>query len=223
MELVLSRSQLAVFDFGRAFGAVDTPSSQNLEHTFQDVSKALGSALVVGGMAVIHHGYERGTQDVDIIYFNHDEADILRRLKKEFKVVTKAKSGWHHLQHRKTKVRLELIPEGGLGTYGFIPSPKVLGSDGGFVSLRGLIWLKLIAGRMQDLADIVILAKQRMKVLRGVKRELPPEFHARYEELLVQAQRELDTDPDPNSLIGGRVRESPPRYGKRKRRTVKVA
>jgi hypothetical protein len=222
MEITLSRSQLATFDLGRAFGAVDTPSSEKLVITLSDVSKSLGSALVVGGMAVIHHGYERNTQDVDLLYSNHDEFELLRRLKKDFKVVSKAKSGWHHLEHRKTKVRLELIPEGGLGTYGFIPGPKTVGSDGGFVSLKGLIWLKLVAGRMQDLADIVILAKQRMKVLRRLKSELPQEFHERYEELLVQAQRELDTDPDPNSLIGGRVREAPARYGKRKRRKVSV-
>jgi hypothetical protein len=222
MTALLTREELSIYDFGRGFG-MDTHSSKAMAETCADLQKVQGTALIIGGLAVIHHGYKRFTEDVDIIYPNHDEADILRRLKKDFKTVIKAKSGWHHLEHRKTKVRLELIPEGGLGTYGFIPGPKILGNDGGFVSLKGLIWLKLISGRMQDLADIVILAKQRMKVLRQLKKELPQEFHGRYEELLLQAQRELDTDPDPNSLIGGRVREAPAQYGKRKRRKVSIA
>lgn len=221
MPLVLTRSQLATFDFARGAGAVHTPSSANLAATLSDVSKILGSAVVIGGMAVIHHGYERNTQDIDILYANADEADLLRRLKKDFKTVVKAKSGWHHLEHRKTKVRLELIPEGGLGTYGFIPGPRTAGRDGGFISLHGLIWLKLISARLQDVADIGILAKQRMEKMRQMIDSIPPEYHDRYREILAQAQHELDTDPDPNSLIGGRVREAPARYGKRRVRRTK--
>src|SRR4029079_3414828 len=99
MELVLTRSQLATFDFSRGAGAVKTPSSENLEKTLAALSPVLGPVLVAGGMAVIHFGYERNTRDIDILYPIYDEADILRRLKKDFKIVLKAKNGWGHFQN----------------------------------------------------------------------------------------------------------------------------
>jgi hypothetical protein len=220
-QLVLTRSQLATFDFARAVGAMKTPSSENLTVTLADVSKALGSALVVGGMAVIHYGYERNTQDIDILYANADEADILRRLKKDFKIVLKAQSGWHHFEHRKTKVRVELIPEGGLTNYGFIPGPKTVGGENGFISLLGLVWMKLVSGRLKDHADIVEVAKfGQLAEMHRLPERLPLELRDRFKDLLEQAQRELDTDPNRHHFPrngDSTVKESRAKYGKKKR------
>jgi hypothetical protein len=225
--LTLTPSQLATFNFSRAAGAMNTPSSENLAATIADVSKVLGNALVAGGMAVIHYGYERNTQDIDILYANADEAEILRRLKKDFKLVLKANSGWHHFEHRKTKVRLELIPEGGLTQFGFIPGPKTVGGDDGFISLFGLVWMKLVSGRLKDDADIVEVAKSgQLSKMRQLTGKLPAELRERYATLLVRAQQELDNDPhrlDSPRNGDSIVEESPAKYGKKKRLVARRA
>lgn len=220
---VLTREELSVFDFARGAGAMNTPSSENLQATLADLGPVLGSALVVGGMAIIHYGYQRSTQDINILYHNYDEADILKRLQKDFKIVLKAESGWHHLEHRKTKVRLELIPEGGLTQYGFIPGPKTVGGEMGFISLLGLLWMKLVSGRGKDDADVMEVAKSgQMSAMQKLTAKLPPELRKRYKALLVRAKRELDNDPNHNPDKGHRVQEPAIRYGKRKRRKVRA-
>jgi hypothetical protein len=228
-QLTLTRSQLATFDFVRTLGGINTPSSEDLQKTLADLSPVLGSALVIGGMAIVHHGYERSTKDIDILYANRDEADLLRRLKKCFKIVRKAQSGWHHFEHKKTKVRLELIPEGGLTHYVFIPGPKTVGGKNGFISLLGLVWLKLVSGRLQDTGDLGVLAKLHLPRMREVADKLPIELRDRFNEILAQAQRELDSDPNIHDRPrDGResVKEAPAKYGKKKRlatRSVKAS
>lgn len=191
--LDLTRSQLSVFDFVAGIG-MQTPNSDSLQRALNDLKPCLGSALVIGGLAVIHHGYERSTTDLDILYA-HADGTILKRLSKSFKVVTKAKNGWHKFQHRATGVRLELIPEGGLTTYGFIPGPHFFGSDNGFLPLWGLIWLKLVSGRMKDEADIVELARVRMDEVIHGGRKLPSELRERFDALIERAKREIENDP----------------------------
>jgi len=217
---VLTPPELYIFDFGRGFG-MDTHSSEAVARTLSDLRKAQGSALIVGGMAVIHYGYRRYTHDADILYANADEFDLLRRLKKDFRTVLKAKSGWHHLEHRKTKVRLELIPEGGVGTYGFIPGPKTVGGKEGLISLLGLVWLKLVAGRGKDDADLLELAKQQWNEMSALVERLPPELRDRYSELLAKAKREFENDPGrlPDDLADARdkAEESAATYGRKKR------
>jgi hypothetical protein len=225
MELVLTRSQLATFDFSRAAGAVKTPSSADLQIALADLSPVLGPALVAGGLAVIHYGYERNTQDIDILYPNYDEADIVRRLKKDFKIVLKAESGWHHFEHRKTKVRLELIPEGGLTQYGFIPGPKIVGGENGFISLFGLVWMKLVSGRGKDDADLMEVAKSgNLTSMRKLNGKLPPELRERYTAILDRAERELKTDRG-RIENADRAEEPSAKYGKvskKRRKTTKA-
>ncbi len=201
---VLTAHQLATFDFVR--GACKfmgkpslTPDPQSLTKTIEDLGKVQGSALIVGGVAVIHYGYERSTTDVDILYA-HADGKILERLKEYFKIVLKAKNGWHHLEHRRTGVRLELIPEGGLTTYGFIPGPKLVGGTDHVISLHGLVWLKLVSGRMKDLADLETLARVRMSDMRSICAMLPPELQERYDQLLTQTKKGMENDP---SVLGG--------------------
>ncbi len=220
---VLTAEELSVFDFLKGY-RMDLHHSAEIAQTLADLRPVLGPAVVIGGMAVIHYGYHRYTKDVDILY-PHSDGLILQRLKKDFKIVLKAKNGWHHLEHRKTKVRLELIPEGGLTTYGFIPGPKTVGGENGFISLYGLVWLKLVSGRSQDIADMVQLAKVGvgMERMHAVKDRLPSELKPRYEEVLAQAQKELDYDPHHNpdhDIPPDSVKEAPRRYGKKRKAKV---
>jgi len=218
----LTPSQLATFSWVRALTTKNVPGREEISKALEDLGKVQGSALVIGGLAVIHYGYERYTQDIDLLYANAD-GKILERLKADFSIVVKAQSGWHELKHRKTGVRLELIPEGGLGTYGFIPSLKTVAGEGGFISLMGLVWLKLVSGRAQDVADIVVLAKGRYNDLEAFRDRLPPDLRGRFAECLAQAKREMAFVPsrlphrqETDTGAGG-VGETPGPYARRKR------
>jgi hypothetical protein len=192
-ETILTPSQLSTFDFGRAL-SVKIPSSEQLSKTLSDLRPLQGSALLIGGIAVIHYGYERTTKDIDLLYANADTS-ILKRLAERFKVVRNAESGWHHLEHKETKIRLELIPEGGLTTYGFIPGPQTVGSENGVISLWGLLLLKLVSGRAQDEADIVTLAKEHLAELPEIRSKIDAQHHARFDQLVLRAKQELENDP----------------------------
>lgn len=205
-----------------ALGLPQGPGPGEMSKATEDLRKAQGSALIIGGLAVIHYGYRRLTEDIDILYANADSG-ILNRLKQDFEIVLKAKNGWHHLEHRKTGVRLELIPEGGLGTYGFIPGPRTVGGENGFISLFGLVWLKLISWRTQDIADLVVLAKGRLSEVVALREQLPPEMLERFDEVIARAKREMEYDPgrlpakpEVDADTGG-VGEAPARYAKKKR------
>ena len=199
-----------------------TPSSADLARTLEDLRKVQGSALVAGGVAVIHHGYERITRDIDILYA-YSDGKILERLKPFFKLVKELESGWHKLEHRETGVRLELIPEGALGTYGFIPAPKTVGGENGIISLYGLVWLKLISRRTQDIADLVTLAKGRFSEVAALRERIHPEMWGRFDEFIARAKDEMEHDPyrEPDKPAGGTdapgVGEAPGPYAKRKR------
>ena len=171
-----------------------TNSSEDVAAALKDVIPALGSAVIAGGMAVIHYGYERYTKDIDVLYSDTD-SQILKRFEPAFDIDRKAAhGGWQYLTHKKTGIKLELIPAGGLTTYGFIPGPQTVGSEKEFVSLFGLIWLKLVAGRLQDDADIGVLAKLRIADVAAVRPKLPPELLPRFDELLERAKKELAAD-----------------------------
>ncbi|MGD0089977.1 MAG: hypothetical protein ABSE73_08660 [Planctomycetota bacterium] len=225
-EAVLTPADLGIFIFAKGVGmALDIPPGPGPEEMMaatEDLRKVQGSALIIGGLAVIHYGYRRLTDDIDILYANSD-GKILERLKPYFKVVLSATNGWHELKHRKTGVRLELIPEGGLGTHGFIPWLKAAGSEGAFISLLGLVWLKLISERGKDTIDIVELAKVKPEELAALRDKLPEELKGRFAELLAQAQRELANDPwrqnreRTKRADAGSVSEAPGRYAKKKR------
>jgi hypothetical protein len=233
-QAALTPSQLATFNWARAVGAVHTPSAEEMAQTLEDLRKVQGSALVAGGVAVIHYGYERSTQDVDILYAYAD-GRILERLKTDFRLVKKLESGWHKLEHRKTGVGLELIPEGALGTYGFIPGPKTVGGENGFISLYGLVWLKLISWRPQDRADLDILAKARFSEFTALRARLHPDLHEHFDQVIAEAKWGMEHDPTraPDDQAQGHdaegVGEAPARYAKKrraartKRKTTKVS
>ena len=125
---ILTESQLATFDFARGFG-MKTNSSEDVAATLNDVISALGSAVIAGGMAVIHYGYERYTKDIDVLYAAAD-TKILKRFESAFYIDRQAAhGGWQYLTHKKTGIKLKLVPEGGRSAYGFIPGPQAAGRE----------------------------------------------------------------------------------------------
>lgn len=116
---------------------------------------------VVGGLAVVHHGYARSTVDIDLLV----EAGSRERIDTRLEAFGFVRETPHRLRHRATGVAVHLLvagepmPRPGGPAY---PSPETLPSspkDAAVVGLAGLVRLKLLADRHQDRADVVALLK----------------------------------------------------------------
>jgi hypothetical protein len=117
---------------------------------------------IVGGVAVVHHGYPRTTEDVDVLVEKDADARLDAALASHgFERVSERR-----LTHVPTGVRVDVLvagtplPRDGRGVY---PSPRELGAsphDARVVDLGGLLELKLRAGRHRDIADVVELLKR---------------------------------------------------------------
>lgn len=153
------------------------------------IVKALNEAevkyLIVGGLAVNAHGYERFTRDVDLV-ISLERENILRGLKalmaigyamripvtpEQFADVS-LREEWRReknmivLQlwsdaHRRTPIDVFVYePFDFEAEFAKAPRQPVLGSEmAPIVSLPTLLGLKIAAGRPQDLADIEKLRK----------------------------------------------------------------
>ena len=80
--------------------------------TLRTLSRKEGIPLaIVGGLAAIHHGYERFTKDIDVVV-RSGNLDILTRVAPHYgiKVIWKDPEGWHKLQCE--GVSIDVVPEG---------------------------------------------------------------------------------------------------------------
>jgi hypothetical protein len=137
---------------------------------------------IVGGVAVVHHGYLRTTEDVDVLV----AAGARPRIDAQLAAHGFEQASASRLRHVASGVRVDLLVAGeplprGAGVY---PSPESLGTsprDAAVVSLGGLVTLKLAARRHRDLADVVELLKRLdeahyLEVEASVDRSLRPEL-----------------------------------------------
>jgi hypothetical protein len=171
--------------------------------TLQALSRKEGIPLaIVGGLAAIHHGYERFTKDIDVVVGSGD-LDILARVAPHYgiKVVWKDPEGWHKLQCE--GVPIDVVPEGRKprkDAPAATPSPKQLGVRGGagYASVAGWMETKLGSYRVQDRADVVQVIKATTPAaLRRVRKQLG-KVHAiylgRFDELLGAAKEEKEQE-----------------------------
>src|SRR6476646_7855385 len=80
--------------------------------TLKTLSRKEGIPLaIVGGLAAIHHGYERFTKDIDVVVQSVN-LDVLTRVAPHYgiKVIWKDPDGWHKLQCE--GVHIDIVPEG---------------------------------------------------------------------------------------------------------------
>ncbi len=117
---------------------------------------------LVGGVAVVHHGYVRATRDLDLLLARAD----VERLEPLLARHGFERAAANRLRHLASGVDVDLLfageprPRPGVPPY---PSPLDLGRSArepDVVDLPGLLELKLIAARHQDLADVVALVKR---------------------------------------------------------------
>jgi hypothetical protein len=180
--------------------------------TLQALSRKEGiSMAIVGGLAAIHHGYQRFTKDIDVVV-NGKNLDLLARLAPHYgiKVIWKDPDGWHKLQCE--GVSIDVVPEGRKPRKDAptaIPSPEQLGvrEGAGYAAIAGWIETKLGSYRVQDQADVVQVIKvTTASTLRRIRKHLGKAhaiYLARFDELVEAAQQEQEQERE----RGGRREE----------------
>lgn len=148
------------------------------------------SAVVGGGWAVWRHGYDgRLTQDVDILLSADAVPEFLRvAAVAGFDVLPQVPGRWPKLLHKETQVKVDILPEGERpGTAArlaptTLPHPAKLGATGvtlRYITLPGLIELKIAAGRTRDENDVIELIRANKTRLDEVRQHLAS-IHADY-------------------------------------------
>src|ERR1700693_1799172 len=116
--------------------------------TLKTLSRKEGFPLaIVGGLAAIHHGYERFTKDIDIVV-RSGNLDILTRIAPHYgiKVIWHDPDGWHKLECE--GVAIDVVPEGRKPRKDApcpIPGPEQLGvrTGAGYAAIAGWTETKL--------------------------------------------------------------------------------
>jgi hypothetical protein len=148
-----------------AFARAMRPDLPAVDQGLAALRAALAEAGVayalVGGVAVLHHGYVRSTRDLDLLISREALDRALAALRQHgFERVAERR-----LHHAPSGVDVDLLvageprPRPGAPPY---PDPEQLERsprENDVVALPGLLELKLVAGRHQDIADVVALLK----------------------------------------------------------------
>jgi hypothetical protein len=186
--------------FGEELPSASGPHGRLLRDAEHVLKAIKARAAIVGGLAVIHHGYERYTRDVDIVIPADAVSEFLRIAPVQgFRVAKKDRYGWHKLIHKETGMDLHLVPQGkpGKRAPSEIPGPSELGvrtGTVGFPTLPRLVELKILAGRAKDHADIVELLKcnwsQRSRIRAHLNR-VATRLVSEFDRLETRAEKEL--------------------------------
>ncbi len=156
--------------------------------------------VVIGGLAVSHHGYMRVTADVDILVARQDAVALYRRLRSE--------PGWRRysegFKNTELGVGLDICVEGertAPGSTEEFPDPAELRTVAvrplPVPALAELLALKVMSGRARDDADVVELLKRhrsRMASLKtaAAKRLRTGEARTRLAALVARAKAEAN-------------------------------
>jgi hypothetical protein len=171
--------------------------------TLQALSRKEGIAMaIVGGLAAIHHGYQRFTKDIDVVVQSR-HLDVLARVAPRYgiKVIWKDPDGWHKL--RCEGVPIDIVPEGRKPRKDApttIPNPERLGvrEGAGYAGIAGWVETKLGSYRVQDRADVVQVIKATTPAaLRKIRRHLGKAhtiYLRRFDELLDAANEEKEQE-----------------------------
>jgi hypothetical protein len=180
--------------YGRVIRAIDR------------VLEAAGcESVVAGGWAVWRHGYAtRVTQDVDIVLPAGQVEEFLRVASVSgFETLPVAPGRWPKVLYKETDIKVDILPEGGRpGVPGnlaptVIPHPATFGASGTqlrYITLAGLVELKLAAGRGRDDADVIELLRVNVDHIDAVRGHLA-QVHAAYVvafDRLVERARQQD-------------------------------
>jgi len=171
-----------------------------VDETLARVGRILRDAgipfAVIGGFAVIEHGYERFTKDVDILVSVRDLRRAMDALRAAGFRGSRTTIG-AKMHDEQTNVDVDV-----LGT-AFEGDERALARSSGarrllpVIPVAHLILMKLESGRSQDHADIVELLKAgaSARTVAGYLRRTWPELLPRFRPLVAQARRERTPRP----------------------------
>ena len=181
--------------YGRAVKAVDR------------ILQVMGcEAVLAGGWAVWRHGYVgRITQDVDIVLPADRIEEFLRVASVSgFEVLPQPEGRWPKVRYKDADVKVDILPEGARPGVPsklaptLIPHPSRLGAENvglRYITLPGLIELKLAAGRGRDESDVIELLRAVPEEADAVRRHLTtvhPDYVAAFDLLLTKAREQRD-------------------------------
>jgi hypothetical protein len=205
-ETMMSRGGATSLHAASEFFMHDDPVFRTL-HTITAKLNELGIPYAVaGGMALVVHGYDRTTVDVDILVTPAGLQTIHSKLEGLGYIPTFA--GSKTLRDTSTKVKIEFLTTGGFPGDGkpkplAFPDPVDVSVeiDGNrFLRLETLIDLKLASGmtggvnRLKDLADVVELIKT-LKLPADFGQRLSPYTQGKFAELWTGVQESDQNHP----------------------------
>jgi hypothetical protein len=173
-SLARALEAMATMERGRPYALRPEDAKRRLAEELARLCREAGvRPLVVGGLAVNHHGYMRFTADVDILVAREEAVPLYRRLK--------AEPGWkRHAEGFKNTfvdVGLDICVEGertSPGSAEEFPAPaelrKVDVRPLPVPALAELIALKVMSGRARDDADVVELLKRHRTRMVGLRK-----------------------------------------------------
>ena len=181
--------------FGQAIRAVD--------HLLQAIDCP---GVVAGGWAVWRHGYiGRVTEDVDIVLPADRIDEFLNAAAfSGFERLPVRPGNWPKVRHKESDIKVDLLPEGETpGTASrlaptTIPHPDHLGAEGfalKYITLPGLIELKLAAGRARDESDVVELIRVNGDQVAGIRDHLTsvhPLYVSQFDLLVAKAAEQTE-------------------------------
>lgn len=206
--MIITDAAEALVNLERTVAAVKGQDQQESKFakalaTLKTLARKEGIPLaIVGGLAAIHHGYERFTKDIDVVV-QSGNLDILARVAPQYgiKVIWKDPDGWHKLECE--GVHIDVVPEGRKPRKDAptaIPGPEQLGvrEGAGYAQIAGWMETKLGSYRVQDQADVVQVIKVTTPAtLRKVRKHLG-KAHAiylqRFDKLLTAAKEEKEQE-----------------------------
>jgi hypothetical protein len=159
---------------GKPYALRPDDSKRKLAGELKELCHQIGiNPIIIGGLAVSHHGYARFTADVDILVTRDDATSLYRRLKTE--------PGWKRyaegFKNTYFDVGLDVCVEGDRTSprsEEVFPSPKDVSTVSvrplPVIALVGLIALKVKSGRARDDADVVELFKRHASRILHLRR-----------------------------------------------------
>ncbi len=171
-EQVARGGGLSAIDQAGAFFMNQNPVSKSLRKISKRLTELSVDHVIVGGMALVAHGYERTTVDVDLLVTPQGLQTLHAAL--DGLGYVPPFTGSKHLRDTDTGVRIEFLVTGQFPGDGnpkpvAFPDPKdvaVLIEGVPFIKLECLIELKIASGmtnlgRLKDLADVQELIRVR--------------------------------------------------------------
>src|SRR4051812_19167823 len=205
-ELSMQRGGAASLACASQFFMREDPVFRTLQTITSKLDKIGVSYAVAGGMALVAHGYDRTTADVDILVtpeglrIVHEKLDGLGYVPPFV--------GSKHLRDTTTKVKIEFLTTGGFPGDGkpkpvAFPDPAsaAIEIDGiRFLQLPKLIELKLASGmtnpgRLKDLADVQELIRV-LKLNVDFDQRLDPFVRQKFHELWLAVSSDVDQQTD---------------------------